>query len=71
MQRDPLYSGTTHTKPLCMLSGVPLLSIPSEVYRVLKHAGLDNRLAEFLDRARRCLSRERLLRLAREYVEVE
>ena len=54
-----------------MLSGLPLLSIPSEVYRVLKHAGLDNRLAEFLDRARRCLSRERLVQLAREYVEVE
>ena len=34
--RDP-YSRTIHTKPLCMLSGVPLLSIPSEVYRVLKH----------------------------------
>ena len=71
MQRDPLYSGTTHTKPLCMLSGVPLLSIPSEVYRVLKHAGLDIELADFLDKATKCLSQERLMRLAREYVEVE
>ena len=64
--------GSMTTKPAHEVRGAHdmILPILSRVFSVLEAAGRDAQVDVFLERAEACPSREELVRLAREYVEL-
>jgi hypothetical protein len=63
----------TGMKPRCTLvdDGRGIVAVLLRVNRVLREAGLGKQADEFLTRARACPIYEEMVRLAREYVEIE